>query len=69
MGVKGLHLGSDSAMKLYSTHSVVLGLKAAGSGPQQAEEELSDEERVYSSGHDRFPKLQGVSSIRFHHTA
>jgi hypothetical protein len=56
-------------MKLYSTHSVVLGLKAAGSGPQQAEEELSDEERVYSSGHDRFPKLQGVSSIRFHHTA
>jgi hypothetical protein len=31
---RGLHLGSDRAMKLYSTRSVVLGLEAAIPGPQ-----------------------------------
>jgi hypothetical protein len=68
-GVRGLHLGSGSAMKLCSTRLGYLWLEAARSGLQQAKGEPSDEEGVNSAPHDRFPKLQGVSSIRSHHTA
>jgi hypothetical protein len=36
LGVRGLHLGSGSAMKLCSTRLGYLWLEGAGSGPQQA---------------------------------
>jgi hypothetical protein len=68
-GVRGLHLGSDSAMKLCSTRLGYLWLEAAGSGPQHAEGEPPDKQGVNSAGHDRFPKLESVPSVRFHHTA
>jgi hypothetical protein len=58
--VRGLHLGSGSAMKLCSTPLDYLWLEAALSGPQQAKVEPPDKERVNSSGHDRFPKLESV---------
>jgi hypothetical protein len=67
--VRGLHLGSGSAMKLCSTPLDYLWLEAALSGPQQAKVEPPDKERVNSSGHDRFPKLESVPSVRFHCTA
>ena len=56
-------------MKLCSTRLGYLWLEAARSGPQQAEGEPPDKERVNSSRHDRFPELESVPSIRFHHTA
>ena len=56
-------------MKLCSTRLGYLWLEAARSGPQQAEGEPPDKERVNSSRHDRFPKLESVPSIRFHRTA
>jgi hypothetical protein len=67
--VRGLHLGSGSAMKLCSTRLGYLWLEAARSGPQQAEGEPSDEEEVNSAPHDRFPKLESVPCVCFHHTA
>jgi hypothetical protein len=67
-GVRGLHHGSGSAMKLCSNRLGYLWLEAAGSGPQQAEGEAPDKERVNSARHDRFPKLECVPSSRFHHT-
>jgi hypothetical protein len=57
-----------SGLIAHSTRSDVLGLKTARSGPQQAKGELPNEERVYSSGHDRFPQSEGVTSVRRHHT-
>jgi hypothetical protein len=56
-------------MNLCSTRLRCLGLEAARSGPQQAKREPPDEERVNSSGHDGFPELEGVPSVRFHNTA
>jgi hypothetical protein len=68
LGVRGLHLGSGSAMKLCSTRLGYLWLEAAGSGPQQAEGESPDEKRVNSARHDRFAELESVPSVCFHHT-
>jgi hypothetical protein len=68
-GVRGLHIGSGSAMKLCSTRIGYFWLEAAGSGPQQTQGEPPDEKRVHSSRHDRFPKLQSVSGFRLHHTS
>jgi hypothetical protein len=51
-GVRGLHLGSGSAMKLCSTRLGYLWLEAARPGPQQAEGEPSDKEGVNSPRHD-----------------
>jgi hypothetical protein len=57
-------------MKLCSCRiAYLLPLEAARSGPQQAEGESPDENRVSSSHHDRFPALESDPSVRFHHTA
>jgi hypothetical protein len=56
-------------MKIYSTHLGYLWLEGARSSPQQAEGEPPHKERVHSSSHDRFPKLERVPSVRFHHAA
>lgn len=45
--VEGLHFGSGSTMKLYSTCLASLWLQAAGSGPQQVEGKPPDKESVY----------------------
>jgi hypothetical protein len=66
---EGLHLGPGSAMILCYTRLGYLGLKAAFSGPQQAEGEPPDKEGVNSARHDRFPELESVPSVRFHHSA
>ena len=39
------------------------------SGPKQAEGEPPGKERVNATRHYRFPGLEGVPRIRFHHTA
>jgi hypothetical protein len=67
--VRGLHLGSGSAMKLCSTRLGYLWLEAAGSGPQQTEGEPPNKEGVHPTRHDRFPDLERVLRFRFHHTA
>jgi hypothetical protein len=56
-------------VKPCSTGLGYLWLEAARSGPQQAEGEPSDEEEVNSAPHDRFPKLESVPCVCFHHTA
>jgi hypothetical protein len=62
-------LRSGSAMKLCSTRLGYLGVEAAGSSPHQAKGEPSDKEGVNSARHDRFPNLQSVPGICFHHAA
>jgi hypothetical protein len=64
-GVRGLHLESDSALKLECARSVSSGLKAARSRPQQAERELPDKQGVNSSRHDGFPVLKSLPSFRY----
>jgi hypothetical protein len=60
--LRGLHLGSGSAMNLCSTRLRYL-VEAAGSSPQQAEGEPPVKERVNSACHDRFPKLKSVPRV------
>jgi hypothetical protein len=54
-GLRGLHVESGNSMKLCSMRVASSWLEVAGSGPQQAEGEPPDKERVHSSGHDPFP--------------
>jgi hypothetical protein len=66
--LRGLHLGSGSAMKLCSSRVVHLWLETARSDPQQADGEPPKEQRVHPSRHERLPKLESIPSFRFPHT-
>src|SRR5690349_19928497 len=50
-------------MNFCSTRPGYLGIEAERCGPQQAEGEPPDKERVNATGHDRFPELEGISCV------